>query len=80
MMMRIVKIGLYAENNFYRLLCLGAVIMFLAQFTINLGSALGLLPVIGITFPFLSYGGSSLLINAIIIGIVESASVHRSLS
>ena len=80
MLIRIIKIGLYADNNFYRLLCLGAVIMFLAQFAINIGSALGLLPVIGITFPFMSYGGSSLLINAIIIGIVQSAAVHRSLA
>jgi rod shape determining protein RodA len=77
---RIIRIGFYAEGNFYRFICLGTVVMFLAQVMINVGSALGILPVIGITFPFLSYGGSSLLINAMLIGIVQSASVHRSLS
>ncbi len=80
MMFSIMRIGVNADNNFYRFICLGAAIMFLIQFAINIGSALGLLPVIGITFPFLSYGGSSLLINAIIIGIVQSAAVYRSLS
>lgn len=76
----IMRVGLQADNNFYRFICLGAAIMFLVQFGINVGSALGLLPVIGITFPFFSYGGSSLLINAMMIGIVQSAAVYRSLS
>jgi len=76
----IMRIGLNAEGNFYRFLALGAAIMFLVQFGINVGSALGLLPVIGITFPFFSYGGSSLLINAMLVGIVQSAAVYRSLS
>lgn len=79
MLFAIIRIGLHADNNFYRFICLGAVIMFLIQFGINVGSALGLLPVIGITFPFFSYGGSSLLINAMMIGIVQSAAVYRSL-
>jgi len=75
---RALKIGFGATNNFYRFFCLGAVIMFLAQFAINMGSALGILPVIGITFPFFSYGGSSLLINAMIMGIIQSAYVYRT--
>lgn len=77
---RIMRIGLLATNNFYRFFCLGAVIMFLSQFTINMGSALGLLPVIGITFPFFSYGGSSILINAMIIGIIQSAYAYRTIT
>jgi len=77
MIIRIIVIGMEAESNFYRLFCLGSVIMFLIQFIINAGSAVGILPVIGITFPFLSYGGSSILINAMIIGIVQSAQAHR---
>ncbi len=80
LIMSIIRVGLAAENNFYRFVCLGACILFLTQFAINLGSALGLLPVIGITFPFLSYGGSSLLMNAMVIGIVQSAAVHRALA
>jgi rod shape determining protein RodA len=76
----LIRAGLYADGNFYRFVCLGTAIMFLIQFSINLGSALGMLPVIGITFPFFSYGGSSILISAIMVGIVQSAVVNRSLS
>lgn len=79
MIFSLIRVGLYADNNFYRFICLGAAVMFLAQFAINIGSAVGLLPVIGITLPFVSYGGSSLLINAMMVGIVQSAAVYRSL-
>ncbi|MDO8466953.1 MAG: FtsW/RodA/SpoVE family cell cycle protein [bacterium] len=78
MLLRIVKIGLDANNNFSKLICLGAVIMFLAQFAINIGSTLGLAPVIGVTFPFFSYGGSSILINAMLLGIIQSIVLRAS--
>jgi rod shape determining protein RodA len=78
MMLRIVKIGLESHNNIPKLICLGTVIMFLAQFVINVGSTLGLLPVIGVTFPFLSYGGSSILVNAMLIGIIQSIIIRSS--
>lgn len=80
MIFTLLRIGLAADNNFYRFICLGTAIMFLTQFGINVGSALGLLPVIGITFPFFSYGGSSLMVNALLIGAAQSAAIHRSMS
>ncbi|MBI3638175.1 rod shape-determining protein RodA [Candidatus Wolfebacteria bacterium] len=76
---QIMKIGLGANNNFNRFVCLGAVILFLSQFILNIGSALGLTPVIGVTFPFFSYGGSSLLTNLSLVGIIQSIFRHRSL-
>jgi len=72
MLFRIIKIGLASNNNFSRFFCLGSVIMFLSQFVLNVGSNLGLLPVVGVSFPFLSYGGSNLLLSALIIGIIQS--------
>lgn len=69
---RIIKIGLDREDNFSRFICLGAVILFLLQFSLNTGSALGLLPVVGVTFPFFSYGGSSLLTDFLLISIIQS--------
>ncbi len=78
MLLRIIRIGLHCQNNFSKLICLGTAIMFLAQFIINMGSALGLLPVIGVTFPFFSYGGSSILANAMLIGIIQSTVVRSS--
>lgn len=78
MLLRIIKIGLICQNNFSKLICLGTAIMFLSQFLINMGSTLGMLPVIGVTFPFFSYGGSSILTNAMLIGIIQSAVVRTS--
>ena len=75
---RIAKIGLTAENNFARLVCLGAIMMMLAHFTLNVGSAIGLLPVVGVSFPFLSYGGSNLLANAILVGIIQGIVARSS--
>ena len=73
----IIRIGFNSDSNFSRFVCLGTVIMFSAQFILNVGSNLGLTPVIGVTFPFLSYGGSSLLTNFILIGIIQSVAIKR---
>lgn len=78
LLLRIVKIGLDSQNNFSKLVCLGTVIMFSTQFAINIGSTLGLAPVIGVTFPFFSYGGSSILINAMLLGIIQSIVLRGS--
>lgn len=78
LILRVIKIGLTAENNFIRLLCLGTTILFLSQFYLNTGSVLGLLPVVGVSFPFLSYGGSSLIASAILIGIIQGIVTHSS--
>ncbi len=71
MLLRIIKAGLTSENNFSRFFCLGSVIMFLTQFVLNTGSNLGILPVVGVSFPFLSYGGSNLLTSVLTIGIIQ---------
>ncbi len=77
---RIIRIGLNTDNNFKRFICLGAAILFIVQFIFNVGSNLGLSPIIGVTFPFLSYGGSSLLTNLILMGIIQTIFVRRSLN
>ncbi len=77
LILRIIKIGLKADNNFNKFICLGTVAFFGIQFVLNVGSNLGLTPVIGVTFPFLSYGGSSVLINLILIGIIQSIAMRK---
>lgn len=74
---RIIRTGIDSEINFNRFICLGAAILFISQFVLNIGSNLGFMPVIGVTFPFLSYGGSSLLTNLIILGIIQSIVVRK---
>ncbi len=53
--------------------------LLLTQFVVNTYMVLGLIPVIGIPFPFLSYGGSSYLTFAILLGIVHSIHISRRL-
>jgi len=79
LILRIIKIGLNADNNFNRFICLGTVILLTVQFIFNVGSNLGLTPVIGVVFPFLSYGGSNLLTSLILLGMIQSIFVRRSL-
>ena len=74
---RIIKIALSASNNFSRLFCVGACIMFVFHVAVNIGMNLGLLPIAGISLPFISYGGSNLLINFITIGIIQSIAVRN---
>ncbi len=69
---RILKIGWHAPNNFSRFICLGTVLMFMVEFFLNVGSNIGLVPVVGITFPLFSYGGSSLLTKFMALGIIQS--------
>lgn len=74
---RILYIGNRSINNFTRFIALGTAIMLVIHFIINLGSTLGLLPVIGIGFPFVSYGGSNLLTISALIGILQGTAQKR---
>jgi rod shape determining protein RodA len=69
---RILSIGSLADENFEKFICLGAAMMLGVQFFLNAGSATGLLPVVGVTFPFVSYGGSSMMVDFFLVAIVNS--------
>ncbi len=75
---RILSIGARARDNYSRFLSIGVATLFLAQFFVNVGSNVGLLPVTGLTFPFFSYGGSSLLTSALLLGIIQHIHVESS--
>lgn len=72
LLLGILKIGSATVRNFEKFICLGTVIIFGTQFFMNSGTALGLIPVVGIPFPFLSYGGSSILMGFFLIAIISS--------
>jgi rod shape determining protein RodA len=75
---RIVAITERCRDDFSVFVLLGIAILFFVQVLVNIGAATGVLPVTGVTLPFLSYGGSSLVINLFLVGIVESiARSHR---
>ncbi|WP_256759992.1 FtsW/RodA/SpoVE family cell cycle protein [Cohnella sp. WQ 127256] len=54
----------------------GVISMLVFQIFVNIGMHIGLLPLTGISLPFISYGGSSLLINMVAIGLVLSVKIH----
>jgi rod shape determining protein RodA len=58
-------------------LIVGIVSMFVFQIFENIGMFLGIMPLTGITLPFISYGGSSLLINMVCVGLVLSTRIYR---
>ncbi|MBR5428426.1 MAG: FtsW/RodA/SpoVE family cell cycle protein [Clostridia bacterium] len=64
-------VGVRSNNTLSFLVCTGISAMFLAQMLENIGMCIGLTPVIGLTLPFFSYGGSSVIVNYAAIGIVS---------
>jgi rod shape determining protein RodA len=67
----LLKLGARANLNIFKFICLGIATVFIIHFFINTGSVLGIFPVVGVSFPFLSYGGSNLLINFIFLGMIS---------
>ena len=74
--LKILKIASTTKNEFLSLTIIGILSLFFIHFMINIGMAIGIMPVIGITLPLVSYGGSSLLVNMALLGIV--ANVYRT--
>ena len=73
-----IKISLKCENKFAKYLSFGLVFQIIIQTLLNLSVVIGLIPVTGVTLPFLSYGGSSLLISSLSIGIILSISKENN--
>ena len=63
-----------ANSTFKSIVIIGVFFVFLFQYMVNVGMNMGMLPVTGITLPFVSYGGSSLLSSLILLGLVQSMS------
>ena len=56
---------------------LGILSVYVIHFLINIGMVVGILPVIGIPLPFVSYGGSSLLVNMFMLGVIANIFRNR---
>lgn len=72
------KIASQISNPFGRLTVVGIVIMIISQAFVNIGAMLGVLPLSGITLPFVSHGGTSLFISLCEVGVILSISKTRS--
>ena len=69
---RCIHTGLKTPNYMNRLICFGVAAMLAFQILINTGMCIGVMPVIGLTLPFISYGGSSLITLFLAMGVVSS--------
>ncbi|RFE01822.1 cell division peptidoglycan polymerase FtsW [Streptococcus parauberis] len=70
LILRILNVGIKAKNPFNSMMALGVGGMILMQVFVNIGGISGLIPSTGVTFPFLSQGGNSLLVLSVAIGFV----------
>ncbi len=73
---RIIKIAIDSKSNFPRLFASGFSIILISQIFIHIGMNIGILPIIGISLPLVSYGGSSLISTFIALGILQSIKIH----
>ncbi|MGE5797813.1 MAG: rod shape-determining protein RodA [Ignavibacteria bacterium] len=74
--LRLFRIAINAKDEFLSLVLFGIMSIYFMHFLINIGMDIGIMPVIGIPLPFVSYGGSSLMVNMIMIGI--AANIYRT--
>jgi rod shape determining protein RodA len=77
---RLLHHALLGVTNFERLFAVGVAIFFLAHFCVHIGMNIGVLPVTGLTIPFLSYGGSHLLTEFVAMGMVLGMARYRPLT
>ena len=68
---RCVSVGLRSRDLLSTLVCIGVAAMIVFQTFLNVGMCIGIAPVVGITLPFFSYGGSSVLANFMAMGLVS---------
>ena len=72
-----IKIALHTKDNFGKMLVCGIMLLIVGQAAANMAMVVGLLPVIGFPLPFISYGGTSLILNMTSMGLVLSVNRHN---
>ena len=78
--MRLLRIADLARDTFGRLIACGVALVIFVQTFVNIGMNLRLLPATGITLPFISYGGSSLVTLMLGLGLAQSVAMrHKKL-
>jgi rod shape determining protein RodA len=74
---RAFRIAFIAKDAFGTYLAAGVASMLALQMFVNVGMAIGIMPITGIPLPFVSYGGSSLLVNAAAVGVLLNVHMRR---
>lgn len=71
-------VGIRSQDTLRRLVCFGVASALIFQVIVNVGMCIGVMPVIGLTLPFISYGGSSIITLYAMLGLVSGVYAHPS--
>ncbi|WEV51950.1 FtsW/RodA/SpoVE family cell cycle protein [Lactobacillus sp. ESL0731] len=77
LMWSIMEVGIHAKSQFDALICFGVATIIFTETLFNVGAVLGLLPITGVTLPFISYGGSSMIVLSASIGLVLNVAANE---
>ncbi|MBC6438224.1 MAG: rod shape-determining protein RodA [Rhodobacteraceae bacterium] len=72
-----ISTALQTKDRFATLVTLGITVAFFLYFAVNMAMVMGLVPVVGVPLPLVSYGGSAMLVLMMAFGLVQSAHIHR---
>ncbi|MCX7913699.1 MAG: rod shape-determining protein RodA [Thermodesulfovibrionales bacterium] len=75
--LRGINTAILAKDEFAKLTAIGITTMFFLYFFVNIGMTLGMMPIVGVPLPFMSYGGTALLTNFIAAGILINIRMRR---
>ncbi len=70
--MQMMMMGMDMESLFYKLICIGLSVIYVMQVFLTIGGAIKFIPSTGVTLPFVSYGGSSMISSCILFAIFQS--------
>jgi rod shape determining protein RodA len=73
---RILRVATMSKDRFGVLIAVGVATIFLFHVFVNVGMAMGIMPVTGIPLPFISYGRSSLVVSVISLGLLQSIAMR----
>lgn len=76
--LRIIRVASMREDVFGKIYCFGVFAWIIGQSFINIGAMIGLLPLTGITLPFLSYGGTALISSMAAMGVIVNLSKNKA--
>lgn len=79
LMILIMERGVKAQSQYTTLICFGVTAIIFFQTLFNVGAVLGLMPITGVTLPFISYGGSSLWVLSAAIGLVLNVTAEEKI-
>lgn len=75
--LRTIRLGIQSQSMYEILTCYGTATFITVETLFNVGGVTGILPITGVTFPFISYGGSSMIILCASLGLVENIAIRR---